>query len=87
MGPYPLNMVRQLSGEEPIEVSVVGTTAADSTLGTPETVSVCFRFSESAWRNSPLANYHVTQTEHGWALRKQGAEMSVENGHYERLKS
>jgi predicted dehydrogenase len=45
MGPYPLNMVRQLLGEEPIEVSAVGTTAPDSTLGTPDTVSVCLRFS------------------------------------------
>lgn len=46
MGPYPLNMVRQLFGDEPIEVSAVGTTAPGSKLGTPDTVSVCLRFSE-----------------------------------------
>ncbi|MCQ9136886.1 hypothetical protein KMS84_39940, partial [Streptomyces sp. IBSBF 2807] len=40
MGPYPLNMVRQLFGDEPIEVSAVGTTAPGSKLGTPDTVSV-----------------------------------------------
>jgi predicted dehydrogenase len=55
MGPYPLNMVRQLLGEEPIEVSAVGTTAPDSTLGTPDTVSVCLRFPEIAWHSSPSA--------------------------------
>ncbi|UZE31116.1 Gfo/Idh/MocA family protein [Pseudomonas asplenii] len=44
MGPYPLNMVRQLFGDDPIEVSAVGTTVPGSNLGTPDTVSVCLRF-------------------------------------------
>lgn len=57
MGPYPLNMVRQLFGDEPIEVSAVGTTAPGSLLGTPDTVSVCLRFSQER-----MAQFTVSYT-------------------------
>lgn len=44
MGPYPLNMVRQLFGDEPIEVSAVGITTPGSKMSTPDTVTVSLRF-------------------------------------------
>jgi predicted dehydrogenase len=44
MGPYPLNMVRQLFGDEPIEVSATGTTTPGSELDTFDTVTVVLRF-------------------------------------------
>jgi len=44
MGPYPVNMVRHLFGDEPIEVSATGTTTLGKELGTPDTVSVVLRF-------------------------------------------
>lgn len=44
MGPYPLNMVRQLFGAEPIEVSAMGTHTPGSKMSTPDTVTVSLRF-------------------------------------------
>jgi predicted dehydrogenase len=44
MGPYPLNMVRQLFSDEPIEVSAVGVTTPGSKMSTPDTVTVSLRF-------------------------------------------
>lgn len=44
MGPYPLNKVRQLFGEEPIEVMANGTTTPGSELGTSDNVTVFLRF-------------------------------------------
>jgi predicted dehydrogenase len=44
MGPYPLNMVRQLFAAEPIEVHAVGTTTPGVDIGTPDTVTVALRF-------------------------------------------
>jgi len=29
-----------------------------------------------------MDNYHITPTENGWALNKQGAERASKNGHY-----
>lgn len=44
MGPYPLNMVRQLFAAEPIEVSAVGITTPGRGIGTWDTVTVSLRF-------------------------------------------
>jgi len=44
MAPYPLNMVRQLFADEPIEVSAMGTTTPGSPLETADTVTVFLRF-------------------------------------------
>lgn len=44
MAPYPLNMLRQLFADEPIEVSAVGVTSPGSPLDTPDTVTVSLRF-------------------------------------------
>ena len=44
MGPYPLNMVRQLFGSEPIEVSALGTKSPGSKMNTWDTVTVSLRF-------------------------------------------
>ena len=44
MGPYPLNMVRQLFDAEPIEVSAMGTRTPGSTMDTPDNVTVSLRF-------------------------------------------
>lgn len=44
MGPYPLNMVRQLFAAEPIEVSAVGVKTPGSTLDTWDAVTVSLRF-------------------------------------------
>jgi predicted dehydrogenase len=45
MGPYPINAVRNLFGEEPIEVSAVGTRHPEAELGDlDDTVAVSLRF-------------------------------------------
>ena len=44
MAPYPLNMMRQLFADEPIEVNAMGTTTPGSELDTPDTVTVFLRF-------------------------------------------
>lgn len=44
MGPYPLNMVRQLFAAEPIEVSAIGSRTPGSTIDTWDTVAVSLRF-------------------------------------------
>lgn len=44
MGPYPLNMVRQLFNAEPIEVSATGIRTPGSKMSTPDTVTVSLRF-------------------------------------------
>lgn len=46
MGPYPLNMVRQLFGAEPIEVSAVGVKTPGDEINTWDTVTVSLRFPE-----------------------------------------
>lgn len=57
MGPYPLNMVRQLFAAEPIEVSAVGIHAPGSAVNTWDTVSVALRFP-----NERLAQFTVSFT-------------------------
>jgi len=44
MGPYPLNMVRQLFNAEPIEVSALGVNTPGSAVDTWDTVTVSLRF-------------------------------------------
>ncbi|GAB7529270.1 hypothetical protein PS3A_16790 [Pseudomonas sp. 3A(2025)] len=44
MGPYPLNMVRQLFADEPIEVTAFGSKNPDHDIGTWDTVTVALRF-------------------------------------------
>lgn len=44
MGPYPLNMVRQLFADEPIEVSAVGVRTPGHKMKTWDTVTVSLRF-------------------------------------------
>lgn len=44
MGPYPLNMVRQLFGDEPIEVTAFGSKDPKHDIGTWDTVTVALRF-------------------------------------------
>ena len=44
MVPYPLNMVRQLFADEPVEVSAKGTITPGSKFQTPDTVTVSLRF-------------------------------------------
>lgn len=44
MGPYPLNMVRQLFNAEPIEVSAIGVHSPGSAVDTWDTVTVSLRF-------------------------------------------
>lgn len=55
MGPYPLNMVRQLFADEPIEVSAMGIHTPGSTMTTPDTVTVSLRFP-----NERLAQFTVS---------------------------
>lgn len=57
MGPYPLNMVRQLFNAEPIEVSAVGVHSPGSTLQTWDTVTLSLRFPEER-----LAQFTVSYT-------------------------
>lgn len=57
MGPYPLNMVRQLFNAEPIEVSAVGVRSPGSTMDTWDTVTVSLRFPEER-----LAQFTVSYT-------------------------
>jgi predicted dehydrogenase len=44
MGPYPINAVRSLFRDEPIEVHAMGTTSPERKTHTPDTVSVTLRF-------------------------------------------
>ncbi|AIR90901.1 Gfo/Idh/MocA family protein [Pseudomonas cremoricolorata] len=46
MGPYPLNMVRQLFNAEPIEVMAMGVRSPDSGINTWDTVTVSLRFAD-----------------------------------------
>lgn len=57
MGPYPLNMVRQLFNAEPIEVSAVGVHTPGSAINTWDTVSVTLRFADER-----LAQFTVSYT-------------------------
>lgn len=57
MGPYPLNMVRQLFNAEPIEVSAVGTHSPGSKINTWDTVTVSLRFPQER-----LAQFTVSYT-------------------------
>lgn len=57
MGPYPLNMVRQLFGAEPIEVSAVGIKTPGSEMDSWDTVTVSLRFPEER-----LAQFTVSCT-------------------------
>lgn len=55
MGPYPLNMVRQLFNDEPLEVTAVGINTPGHDLGTPDTVTIVLRFP-----NERLAQFTVS---------------------------
>lgn len=57
MGPYPLNMVRQLFNAEPIEVSAMGVRSPSSTMDTWDTVTVSLRFEDER-----LAQFTVSYT-------------------------
>ncbi|MDZ5605356.1 Gfo/Idh/MocA family oxidoreductase [Pseudomonas sp. RP23018S] len=57
MGPYPLNMVRQLFNAEPIEVSAMGVKSPGSAVNTWDTVTVNLRFAEER-----LAQFTVSYT-------------------------
>jgi len=57
MGPYPLNMVRQLFNAEPIEVSAMGVRSPGSTMDTWDTVTVSLRFEDER-----LAQFTVSYT-------------------------
>lgn len=46
MGPYPINAVRHLFGEEPVEVSAVGVRDPASPFNFADTVSVTLRFAD-----------------------------------------
>lgn len=46
MAPYPLNMLRQLFADEPIEVSAMGINSPGCPLDSPDTVTVSLRFPE-----------------------------------------
>ncbi|WP_028694285.1 Gfo/Idh/MocA family protein [Pseudomonas cremoricolorata] len=57
MGPYPLNMVRQLFNAEPIEVMAMGVRSPDSAINTWDTVTVSLRFADER-----LAQFTVSYT-------------------------
>lgn len=57
MGPYPLNMVRQLFNAEPIEVSAIGVHSPGSSINTWDTVTVSLRFPDER-----LAQFTVSYT-------------------------
>lgn len=57
MGPYPLNMVRQLFNAEPIEVAAIGVQSPGSAVNTWDTVTVSLRFPEER-----LAQFTVSYT-------------------------
>ena len=71
MGPYPLNMVRQLFNDEPVEVSAVGTTTPGSELDTPDTVSVCLRFTDERMAQFTLS-YTLPSSERFQLIGTQG---------------
>ncbi|WP_040261349.1 Gfo/Idh/MocA family protein [Pseudomonas massiliensis] len=57
MGPYPLNMVRQLFGCEPLEVSASGSKTPGGEVNTWDTVTVSLRFPEDR-----LAHFTLSYT-------------------------
>ncbi|MBA1200256.1 Gfo/Idh/MocA family oxidoreductase [Pseudomonas capeferrum] len=57
MGPYPLNMARQLFNAEPIEVSATGVRTPGTKLNTWDTVTVALRFPQER-----LATFTVSYT-------------------------
>ncbi|MBJ9975827.1 Gfo/Idh/MocA family oxidoreductase [Pseudomonas sp. S75] len=57
MGPYPLNMVRQLFNAEPVEVSAIGVHTPGSAINTWDTVTVSLRFPDER-----LAQFTVSYT-------------------------
>ncbi|MGE8061201.1 Gfo/Idh/MocA family protein [Pseudomonas sp. NPDC089547] len=57
MGPYPLNMVRQLFNAEPVEVAAVGVHSPGSSIDTWDTVTVSLRFPDER-----LAQFTVSYT-------------------------
>ena len=60
MGPYPLNMVRNLFGAEPIEVSATGISTDPDRFNFDDTVSVTLRFGEGKARDSRVASFTVS---------------------------
>ncbi|MBK4997864.1 Gfo/Idh/MocA family oxidoreductase [Pseudomonas sp. S31] len=62
MGPYPLNMVRQLFNAEPIEVSAVGVRSPGSPLDSWDTVTVSLRFPDERLAQFTLS-YSLPDTE------------------------
>ncbi|PYB78206.1 glucose-fructose oxidoreductase [Pseudomonas sp. LB-090624] len=71
MGPYPLNMVRQLFNAEPIEVTAVGVHSPGSTLDTWDTVTVSLRFADERLAQFTVS-YTLPDTERFQLLGTQG---------------
>ncbi|MFJ5299031.1 Gfo/Idh/MocA family protein [Pseudomonas sp. NPDC088368] len=62
MGPYPLNMVRQLFNSEPIEVMALGANTPGSVLDSWDTVTVSLRFPEDRLAHFTVS-YSLPDTE------------------------
>ncbi len=71
MGPYPLNMVRQLFNAEPIEVSAVGVRSPGSEVNTWDTVTVSLRFPQERLAQFTLS-YTLPSSERFQLLGTQG---------------
>ncbi|WP_459205599.1 Gfo/Idh/MocA family protein [Pseudomonas sp. MLB6B] len=71
MGPYPLNMVRQLFNAEPIEVSAIGVKSPGSEIATWDTVTVNLRFPEERLAQFTVS-YTLPDAEHFLLLGSKG---------------
>jgi len=60
MGPYPLNMVRNLFGAEPVEVTATGVCTDPDRFNFDDTVSVTLRFGEGKVHDSRVASFTVS---------------------------
>lgn len=71
MGPYPLNMVRQLFNAEPIEVSAIGVRSPGSQMNTWDTVTVSLRFAQERLAQFTLS-YSLPDSERFQLLGTEG---------------
>lgn len=71
MGPYPLNMVRQLFNAEPIEVSALGVRSPGSQMNTWDTVTVSLRFPDERLAQFTVS-YSLPDTERFQLLGTKG---------------
>lgn len=72
MGPYPLNMVRQLFAAEPIEVSAVGIRTPDSAMDSWDTVTVSLRFPDERLAQFTVS-YNLPSSERFQLLGSKGS--------------